>query len=87
MEFQKVKKTTLYFDPNLYYQVKLEALRQDKSITQLMTEAIIKSLDIKVVKKKKNIWEVLDKFAKNPYKGDVPRDLSRNDKYLLGDKI
>jgi hypothetical protein len=87
METRKVQKTTLYFDPNLYYQVKLEALKRDKSITELITEAIIKSLNLKIVDKKKNVWDVLDKFAKKPYKGDVPRDLSTNDKYLMGDRI
>jgi hypothetical protein len=55
MQTCSVQKTTLYFNTDLYYQVKLEALKRNKSITELMTEAIIKSLDLKFVNKKKSI--------------------------------
>lgn len=72
----------ILFTPSLYDQLRYEAEVTEKSISELVREAVSKLF----LKKKKNGGEVLREMLKDagPGNKNTPRDLGSNDEYLYG---
>lgn len=67
-------KTTLYFDPDLYYEIKKAALEERKTITSFIEKALKKELAKKIARKKKTKSRLFPGFRLGKIKGNLSRE-------------
>lgn len=65
-----IYKTTLNFDPDLYFYVKEQALKERKTVTEYVAEALRE----KTGRKKKRVIELPEGFRLGKFKSDFSRE-------------
>lgn len=73
MNMQK-QKTTLYFDPLVYMEVKKKALEEGKTITEYLNMVVGQGIGEKIVKKRKFKSKLLPPMDLGKNIGDIRRE-------------
>lgn len=69
-----ITKTTLYFDSDLYLQIKRTALERNETITKVIEKAVRNNLDVPPTRKKSFKSKLCPGFNLGKIKGNLSRD-------------